>query len=104
MSVEYRSGIAIGFKLTREQVYTIPEEIRDELFDYCDLLNLNMWSGDGDYILAYYSQYGTEAGYAECLDEIEVDQDEKTRICNLFHHYFPDLPITPKTYLFTEVF
>ena len=104
MSVEYRSGIAIGFKLTREQVYTIPEEIRDELFDYCDLLNLNMWSGNGDYILAYYSQYGAEAGYAECLDEIEVDQDEKTRICNLFHHYFPDLPITPKTYLFTEVF
>lgn len=104
MSVEYRSGIAIGFKLTREQVYTIPEEIRDELFNYCDLLNLNMWSGNGDYILAYYSQYGAEAGYAECLDEIEVDQDEKTRICNLFHRYFPDLPITPKTYLFTEVF
>ena len=104
MSVEYRSGIAIGFKLTRERVYTIPEEIRDELFNYCDLLNLNIWSGGGDYILAYYSQYGAEAGYAECLDEIEVDQDEKTRICNLFHRYFPDLPITPKTYLFTEVF
>ena len=104
MSVEYRSGIAKGFKLTREQVYTIPEEIRDELFDYCDLLNLNLWTGDGDYILAYYHQYGAEAGYAECLDEIEVDQDEKTRICNLFHRYFPDLPITPKTYLFTEVF
>ena len=104
MSVEYRSGIAKGFKLTREQVYTIPEEIRDELFNYCNLLNLNLWTGDGDYILAYYSQYGAEAGYAECLDEIEVDQDEKTRICNLFHRYFPDLPITPKTYLFTEVF
>ena len=104
MSVEYRSGIAKGFKLTREQVYTIPEEIRNELFNYCNLLSLNMLSGDGDYILAYYSQYGAEAGYAECLHEIEVDQDEKTRICNLFHRYFPDLPITPKTYLFTEVF
>ena len=42
MSIEYRSGIAKGFKLTREQVYTIPEEIRDELFNYCDLLNLNL--------------------------------------------------------------
>ena len=104
MSVEYRSGIAKGFKLTREQVYTIPEGIRDELFNHRNLLDLNMLSSEGDYILAYYHQYGAEAGYAECLDEIEVDQDEKTRICNLFHRYFPDLPITPKTYLFTEVF
>ena len=104
MSVEYRSGIAKGFKLTREQVDTIPEEIRDELFDYCDLLSLNSWSGDGDYILTYYTQYGAEAGYAKCLDEIEIDQDKKTHICDIFHRYFPDLPITPKTYLFTEVF
>lgn len=104
MSVEYRSGIAKGFKLTREQVYTIPEEIRDELFNYCDLLNLNLWTGDGDYILTYYTQYGAEAGYAEYLDEIEVDQDKKIRICDIFHRYFPDLPVTPKTYLFTEVF
>lgn len=103
MSVEYRSGVAVGFKLTEEQVDTISEEVRDELFNYGNLLDLNMLSSGGDYILAYYSQYGAEAGYAECLDEIEVDQDEKTRICNLFHRYFPDLPITPKTYLFTEV-
>ena len=104
MSVEYCSGIAVGFKLTREQVDTIPKEISDKLFNDGKLLNLNWWTGNGDYILSYYSQYGAEAGYAECLDEIEVDQDEKTRICNLFHRYFPDLPIAPKTYLFTEVF
>ena len=104
MSVECRSGIAVGFKLTREQVYTIPEEIRDELFDYGNLLNLNLWTGNGDYILSYYTQYGGEEGYAECFDEIETDQDEETYICNVFHRYFPDLPITPKTYLFTEVF
>ena len=104
MSVEFRSGIAVGFKLTEEQVDTIPEGVRDELFNHRNLLDLNMLSDRGDYILAYYHQYGAEAGYAECLNEIEIDQDEKTRICNIFHRYFPDLPITPKTYLFTEVF
>ena len=103
MSVEYRSGVAVGFKLIEEQVDTIPEEVRDELFNYGNLLDLNMLS-EGDYILAYYHQYGAEAGYAECLDEIEIDQDEKIRICDIFHRYFPDLPITSKTYLFTEVF
>ena len=104
MSVEQRRGVAVGFKLTEEQADTIPEEVRDELFNYGNLLDLNMLSSGGDYILAYYHQYGAEAGYAECLDEIDVDQDEKTRICDIFHRYFPDLPITPKTYLFTEVF
>ena len=104
MSVEFRSGIAVGFKLTEEQVDTIPEEVRDELFNYGNLLDLNMLSSGGDYILTYYHQYGAEAGYAECLDEIDVDQDEKTRICDIFHRYFPDRPTTPKTYLFTEVF
>ena len=39
-----------------------------------------------------------------CRGRIDVDKDEKTRICDIFHRYFPDLPITPKTYLFTEVF
>ena len=105
MSVEYSSGIAVGFKLSDAEVQRFPEEIKEDLQDYGNLIQLDTWSAKCNWILNFYNQYGPDEGEAVAIDSLTWEPDEWQEICATFRRYFPERSNEePRTYLYTRVY
>ena len=105
MSVEYRSGVAKGWKLTEDEVAAIPEEIREDLIDYGHLICLNGWVAESDYLLTFCKVLGAEEGTAIDIGDFEFDVEDQFGVTEVFQHYFPvRADEKPNLWLFTEVY
>lgn len=112
MSVVYTSGIAYGYKVTREQLTEAATlyneefglvELVDILYEEDMIIPLNSWTESCDYIVGV-TLCTCEEDMAIALEKIKPVHVEKNQVMKVYNQYLSHLNLpNPQLYLFQMV-